>query len=106
MLVLWLCAALASDPVPEPPVQGFDRLHLDPDTMHVEPTRRATPAARGTLTIDNGHTARATVKIGDVSVGELLPRATGVLREVTAGTYTVSFHLPHGVVRTEQLDAR
>ena len=74
--------------------------------MHVEPTRRASPAAPATLTIDNGHTARATVKIGEVSVGELLPRATGILREVPAGTYTVSFHLPHGVVRTEQLDAR
>ena len=101
MLALWLWTALAG----EPAIEGFDRLYVDPDTMHVEPTERARPARLATLTIDNGHTARATVRVGDVSVGELLPRATGVLREVPAGTYTVSFHLPSGVIRTEQVDA-
>lgn len=102
MLWLWLWTALADEPV----VEGFDRLHVDPDTMHVLPTEPASPAARGTLVIDNGNTARATVRIGRVSIGELLPRQTGILRDVPVGRYTVRFQLPHGVVRTEVIDAR
>ena len=102
MWLLWISAALCS----EPDLVGFDRLHADPRTVHVEPAEPTKPVEHTNLEIHNGHTARATVQVGGVPIGELLPHSTGTLRKVVAGTYTVRFELPDGVVRVEQIDAR
>ena len=109
MPFLWtmLGLALAQDlSAPEDVVRGFDRLHSDPAMLHVEPQRPELPVRRASLVIDNGHSARATVTIGDTAVGELLPRAQGVLHDVVAGTYSVRFTLPGGAVRVEQVRTR
>lgn len=98
MLLLALSLALADPPPPR--ITGFDRLHADPAALELGPASTPWPQTdRGDLVLVNPHTARARVTVDGHPIGELLPRATGLVRDLPVGDYAIAWHLPGGVVR-------
>ena len=69
MHALWLCLtlAVAQDPS-EPEIAGFDRVWMDRGTQRVVPTSGT--EGRGTLLLKSPFTRRATVRVGEVGLGE------------------------------------
>ncbi len=76
-------------------LSGFDRVYIDSPST-----------GEATLEIRNPFAARAIVSVDSVEVGELLPKATGTVENVSAGSHEVSFRLPNGFVRTEGTTAK
>jgi hypothetical protein len=102
---LWLCLAIAL--VGEGiELTGFDRLHVDPALLVLQPQQARDTEPDQWLTLTNGNTARATVRIGDHAIGEMLPHAQARIGPIPAGSYRVHFELPGDVVRIEDLQTQ
>jgi len=75
-------------------LSGFDRIYVEPE-----------PSGEANLEIRNPYGARVVVSVDGVAVGELLPKATGTVENVRAGSHEVGFELPNGFVRAKKVVA-
>ena len=99
MTTLWLLLALALADVPgQGSYSGFDRLRADPGAPLPKP-QQPTSGPTAVLTLASPFTARATVFVDELPIGELRPRQTGRIEGVAAGVYRVRWVLPGGQQR-------
>ena len=76
-------------------MSGFDRIYVDPE-----------PNGAAALEIANPFEARAIVSVDGVEVGELSPKATGIVKRLKTGSHKVAFELPNGFIRTDEATAK
>jgi hypothetical protein len=98
-----LLGSLATATPPQPAVEGFVRVWVDPEAVTVSPEQPAEADEPHDLSLANPHVARSVVQVGDTTLGELDPRAVGVLHGVTPGVYVVRYTTPAGFERTTRV---
>lgn len=80
---------------------GFMELYVEADTYK---EWLGEGDVTGVLSLDNTAGAWADVSINGIRIGRIEPFAIAHIHEVPVGSYTVSFALPNGFVRTRTID--